>query len=514
MSTFSESYFPPPQSSSAFEGIVLDVFRERLRLPNLKIYGRSGQAQKGVDIIGDTSNGYVGIQCKNHPGKNISTLEIDQEVAKAEHFPQALCHYIIATSASRDTGATDHIRSLSNARKQTGKFSVEIFFWEDPCYELGHNPALVTTHFPQLVTMTSNSSTMPASIIELSEAALNHHNPAERKHAIDTLVQAATPAAKDALIRALTHDIRDVRIHAAFAVAESEDPRTVPGLIEALESNLIPQFCQRAAITLRSMGPKAAPYLIKALQHKQVFVRRNAAWALGCIKNVDATSALLSTLSDEDEYVKGAAAWALSSIANQDVVPTLVEMISSQNPELCAAAADVLGRMKEESAVSKLIDLLEDDRQVSHVMMNAVDGGISWHKVCHAAEVALRTIGTTEALSAVIDHNSRPPLTSIIFIKTRFFPDDDKLEIKCSCFACQEIFLPGDRFFGGIKDNRTGKRIGDLCPNCVETLKRNKDKLRLFIKANADRAATPRYARRMREAAEAKWTVNKALYLR
>jgi hypothetical protein len=155
MSLVADSYFPPPQGWEAFEGMVFDFFTARLVNPNLKRYGRQGQAQYGVDIAGAQNGGFLGIQSKNHPGGKITTKEIDAEIAKAEGFQPTIHQYILATSALRDAKITQYIFEVSSERTRHGKFSVDIYFWEDICHELVRNPGLLAIHFPELQTAPS-----------------------------------------------------------------------------------------------------------------------------------------------------------------------------------------------------------------------------------------------------------------------------------------------------------------------------------------------------------------------
>ena len=151
MATLTDSYFPPPRNWDALESLVLDVFTQRLQNPALKRYGRSGQEQSGVDVFGPhQAGGFLGIQCKNHPGGNIPIQEVKKEIAKAETFTPSLSYYIIATSAPRDASVASAVSILSEERRQKAQFTVEIFFWEDICHELARHHALVKVHFPEL----------------------------------------------------------------------------------------------------------------------------------------------------------------------------------------------------------------------------------------------------------------------------------------------------------------------------------------------------------------------------
>ena len=97
--------FPKPRDWATFEDIVCDVFTRKFCNYNFQRYGRSGQAQSGIDIAGPTENGLLGIQCKHHPAGIIEIAEIDDEIAKAESFTPVLNEFIIVTSADRDVKA-------------------------------------------------------------------------------------------------------------------------------------------------------------------------------------------------------------------------------------------------------------------------------------------------------------------------------------------------------------------------------------------------------------------------
>lgn len=139
--------FPKPQSWSTFEDITCDVFSRQFGSYNLQRYGRSGQSQGGVDIVGRTPQGLLGIQCKHHPDKDITISEIDKEIKKADKFTPKLDEFFIATSASKEAKATNHVLTLEGERVAQGKFPVRIKFWEDIYDWLSDDPNLVYKHF-------------------------------------------------------------------------------------------------------------------------------------------------------------------------------------------------------------------------------------------------------------------------------------------------------------------------------------------------------------------------------
>ncbi|WP_442786351.1 restriction endonuclease [Leptothoe sp. PORK10 BA2] len=69
----STSDLPKPKSWDEFEDIVWEVYARKWQDPHTQRYGRSGQAQNGVDIYGQqnsskSSNSYIAIQCKRYGG--------------------------------------------------------------------------------------------------------------------------------------------------------------------------------------------------------------------------------------------------------------------------------------------------------------------------------------------------------------------------------------------------------------------------------------------------------------
>lgn len=149
----SQFIFPKPKSWDTFEDIVCDVFSRKLNNRNFQRYGRSGQLQFGVDIVGVVNNSVVGIQCKHYPNGKVSNKDVNEEIRKAEKFKPHLTEYIITTSSDRDAKIISHVLKLSQRRKDSNKFPVSILFWDDIYGRLSEFPDLLykyfTKYFPQ-----------------------------------------------------------------------------------------------------------------------------------------------------------------------------------------------------------------------------------------------------------------------------------------------------------------------------------------------------------------------------
>jgi CBASS immunity sensor of nucleotide second messenger signals/restriction endonuclease len=139
--------FPKPKSWDVFEDIVCDVFARKLNNRNFQRYGRRGQRQFGVDIVGVVDGSLVGIQCKHYPNGKITKTDIEDEVGKAESFNPQLDQFYFVTSADRDVEITSYVYALSQDRVSKKKFPLIIKFWDDVYDWLSEFPDILYKHF-------------------------------------------------------------------------------------------------------------------------------------------------------------------------------------------------------------------------------------------------------------------------------------------------------------------------------------------------------------------------------
>ena len=146
---------PRPEHWQEFEAMTRDAMALRWSSPNLQMNGRSGQKQNGVDIWGvDDLGRPVGIQCKRcNPPLKFKT--ITDEVDKAEKFGGKLNTLFLATTADFDAALQQQVRVLSEQRAAAGSFALGLLFWKDVVGGLSMNPAVLKSHFPNLVIPTS-----------------------------------------------------------------------------------------------------------------------------------------------------------------------------------------------------------------------------------------------------------------------------------------------------------------------------------------------------------------------
>ena len=86
MPLLATSDFPPPKNDKEFEEMVRDIFATHWSDPDTKIFGRSGQEQRGVDVYGrpNQQDFWFGIQCKVRKTGKLSrkTLEDEKQLIK------------------------------------------------------------------------------------------------------------------------------------------------------------------------------------------------------------------------------------------------------------------------------------------------------------------------------------------------------------------------------------------------------------------------------------------------
>jgi hypothetical protein len=145
--TPSTAKWPKPKSEDEFEDIVVDFVRIRWKDPNAQRFGRRGQRQHGVDIIGKPpwlGGRTAAAQCKNTDSLSLS--DVAAEVAKALSFPEALAEFYVVTSAERDAALQSQVRA--HFRANPAPFEVEVIFWPDVIADISGNADLVAKHWP------------------------------------------------------------------------------------------------------------------------------------------------------------------------------------------------------------------------------------------------------------------------------------------------------------------------------------------------------------------------------
>lgn len=141
----SQFIFPESLTWEKFEDLVCDIMRYKLSCWNLQRYGRSGQKQHGIDIIGNNAQDIFVIQCKHYPNNTLSKGEIDRTLEKINSSQFKIQRLFIVTSSERDTQIQDYILTLN--LRGLFAFKIEIYFWEDLVAWLGDYPDIAYKYF-------------------------------------------------------------------------------------------------------------------------------------------------------------------------------------------------------------------------------------------------------------------------------------------------------------------------------------------------------------------------------
>lgn len=112
---------------------------------------------------------------------------------------------------------------------------------------------------------------------------------------------------------------------------------------------------KKEAETLGKIEP-----LILALKSKVVWVRVDAAEALGNIEDNEAVGPLIDALRDEDWYVRRKVAWALGKIEDSRAVEPLVTALKDVDWGVRKKAAEAMGKIRDTRAIDPLITALND----------------------------------------------------------------------------------------------------------------------------------------------------------
>ena len=116
-----------------------------------------------------------------------------------------------------------------------------------------------------------------------------------------------------------------------------------------------------AAAALVALGSRSVVPVLAALQSPVWVARRNAAWALGALRDPRAIPPLIESLKDGEAAVREQAAWALGALRERSAVPALVKALQDAEPRVRRQTAWALGALRDRTAVTPLIGLLTDN---------------------------------------------------------------------------------------------------------------------------------------------------------
>lgn len=174
MSELSAVQVPKPRDEQAFERCNVILWRCILNDETTHLYGRRGQKQYGVDIVGcrdGDPNRVVGIQCKlKTDGQLLGADEVRTEVGKATSFHPPLSEYVIVTTAPDDAKIQSLVKELSTTISETRDvpLQISIFGWNNLQLEIQRYPealnAFDSSHTPQGEKILQNVEQVPEQV--------------------------------------------------------------------------------------------------------------------------------------------------------------------------------------------------------------------------------------------------------------------------------------------------------------------------------------------------------------
>ena len=146
----------PPQNWDDFEQLCHSLWTNLLSDPETKMHGRRGQSQNGIDVYGsDFHMGrgqLVGVQCKgkdNYLERNLTEVELREEVGKATLFQPTISKFILATTGKRDVNIQAFTRTVNTENTNNGLFTVSTWSWPDISEEIQSYPTLLRKYYPE-----------------------------------------------------------------------------------------------------------------------------------------------------------------------------------------------------------------------------------------------------------------------------------------------------------------------------------------------------------------------------
>ena len=139
-------------------------------------------------------------------------------------------------------------------------------------------------------------------------------------------------------------------------------------------------------------APPSPDAPLAALKDKDPKVRREAADALGRLRDKAATEPLVASLKDDDRGVRWSAAEALGAIGDTRAIEPLIAALSDQDDWVRDGVAEALGRVGDQRAVGPL-----------RAALKRKDGGVSG-SVASALAGILKDERAVEPLLAALEH--------------------------------------------------------------------------------------------------------------
>lgn len=147
--------WPMPAHWEDFEDMCYRLALAEGTIKSGRKYGRRGQEQYGVDIVGHTDDyipSHIGIQCKlktEHLRGKLTEADFINAYGLAKTLSPPLDKLYIATTSPRDTAVANLITRINSSWQR--RHFVEAWCWEDICDLLDKHLRVTARYYPDLV---------------------------------------------------------------------------------------------------------------------------------------------------------------------------------------------------------------------------------------------------------------------------------------------------------------------------------------------------------------------------
>jgi len=143
--------------------MVCELFREIWQDPYAQEYGRIGQNQNGIDIIGKRKGAakHEAVQATIETPLTEAKIKKDYESSKNLGFE--LDTFIIATSSKRDVNLQKYAITIS----KNGPYDCKIWFWDDLVEKLADYDDIRKKYYPDYLVKSTGNST--GKLIEIND---------------------------------------------------------------------------------------------------------------------------------------------------------------------------------------------------------------------------------------------------------------------------------------------------------------------------------------------------------
>lgn len=167
---------PKPKDWQAFQRNCVVLYREELKDPHAQEYGRNGQDQSGIDIIGRRNGNpdhQVGIQCRLYQ-RPLKKDEILKDARKALALEVKLKELIFVTTAPNDTGATLAANEIERLLRGEGyDIQIAVYGWGQLETVIAVHPVAYAAFHPSAMS-TSASRNPSLSTHDLADIIATH----------------------------------------------------------------------------------------------------------------------------------------------------------------------------------------------------------------------------------------------------------------------------------------------------------------------------------------------------